>query len=251
MTFVRTGTNTLAEQRRHGANNAAVTTDSPGATDPYRLTIAMRDPPKHAVVVSLHDKPPTPSDGGGGWEEVSMPRRPSVLIWKGRGLMKLSLSVVIDEMLADQSVYGDAYTKLTRFWRPEGSQSAAHDDTVEPPVLKLAAKGDLVPYKNLAYVLSNLEWADATSNDSGERTQQILVLTFTEFRADERLKPGGGKKAARTKPYKVKKGEKLAQIARRYGITQKELGAMQKPPIRDSRNVEGKTIIVPVTAKRS
>lgn len=239
--------NSLSGSRRvQGTANGAVSTDSPEATDPYRLTISMRDPPHHAVVLSLHDKPPTPSEGGGGWEEVSMPRRPSVLIWKGRGLMKMTMSVVIDEMLADQSVYGDAYTKLVRLWRPEGSSNPAHDDTSEPPVLKLAAKGDVVPYKNLAWVLGQLEWGEATGNDDGARTQQILVLTFTEFRADVRLQPGGSKTRTRTQPYKVKAGEKLAQIARRYGITAKELGALQKPPIKDSRNVEGKTIVVPI-----
>lgn len=240
--------NSLSGNRRVNVTpNGAVSTDNPEATDPYRLTISMRDPPHHAVVLSLHDKPPTPSEGGGGWEEVTMPRRPSVLIWKGRGLMKMSMSVVIDEMLADQSVYGDAYTKLVRLWRPEGSSDPARDDTREPPVLKLAAKGDVVPYKNLAWVLAQIEWGDATGNDDGARTQQILVLTFTEFRADVRLQPGGpSKKGSRTQPYKVKKGEKLAQIARRYGITAKELGALQKPPIKDSRNVEGKMIVVPI-----
>jgi LysM repeat protein len=242
MTYVRVGANTLASKRA-GSQQSAVTSDSPAATVPYQVTIAQRDPPHHAVSLALHDKAPTPSDGGGGWEEVSLPRRPAVLIWKGRGLMKMSMSVVLDRFREDVSVYDGAYRTLTRFWRPEGSSNS---DTVEPSVLTLASSGDVVPYKNLKWVLETLEWGEAQGNDEGVRSQQVLVLTFVEFRADVRLKPGSPKKTQRTQPYKVKKGETLASIARKYGISTSALGALQKPPIKDSRNVVGKTIVVPV-----
>lgn len=244
MTFVKVGRETLTEQRRLSAQ-AATPSDAPNPTEPYRLTIAQKFPPHHAIVCSLHDKPPTPSEGGGGWEEVKMPRRPAVLIWTGRGLMKLSLSVVFDNFIADQTVLDSNLRTLLRFWRPEGSKNS---DTVEPSVLKLASVGDIVPYTNLSWIISDLGWGAAQGNASGARTQQILDLEFTEFRADERLVPiSQKKKKRRTEPHKVKKGETLGSIARKHGITAKELGAMQHPPIKDSRKIEpGQTILVPV-----
>lgn len=248
MTFVRVGANTL-DSKRAAAAHAAILTDSPAATVPFQVTIAQRDPPQHAVSLLMHDKPPVPSEGGGGWEEVSLPRRPAVLIWKGRGLMKLAFSVVIDRMVEDVSVYDSAFRTLCHFWRPEGQKDS---DTVEPSVLTLDSVGDVVPYKNLHWVLENLEWGEAQANDEGVRTQQILMLNFTEFRADVRLKPSSTKKAPRTQPYKWKKGDTLQKVAEHYGTTAAALGALQKPPIKDGRKlIPGKSVIVVPVGKHS
>lgn len=227
---------------------AGVLSDSPAPTVPYQLTIAQADPPHHAVVVDLHDHVPTPTEGGGGWEEVQLPRRPAVLIWKGRGLMKMGLSVIFDGFISDTNVNDGPLRTLLHFWRPEGGKNS---DTEEPSVLTLASKGSVVPYTNLRWIIDDLEWGEAQGNAAGERTAQILMLTFKEFRADVRLKPGGRPAVhPRTKPHKVKPHETLGSIARKYGISQKALGAMQKPPIRDSRNVKvGQMLIVPATRK--
>lgn len=212
------------------------------ASAPYQVSIVQRDPPNHGIVANLHDKPPTPSEGGGGWEEVTLPKRGSVLIWRGRGLMKQSFSLVFDSFLDEASVIDDAYRTLLKFWRPEGT-SAADDSTVEPSVLILGAQGDAIPYKNLAWVVSELSWGPAQGDAEGQRTQQIIELTMTEFRADERLR-GAPHKAARTKPYKWKKGDTLKSVAKHFHTTPAKLGAMQKPPIKDGRKIKVHQVIV-------
>jgi hypothetical protein len=213
----------------------------------YRATIKQRDKPYHSVIAELHDRPPTPTGGGGGWEEVALPHRSAVLIWRGRGLLKQSFSIVFDEMLSGNTVIGtDTYHRLLAFWRPESSKPGPPP---EPSILRLSAPGDIIPYKNLDYIISNLEWGQAQGDDDGIRTQQILTLEFTEYRADERLKTAAQTKP-RTEPYVVKKGDTLAKIAKAHGTTAAALGAMQKPPIKDNRNLKvGHKIVVPVVKK--
>lgn len=210
----------------------------------YQVLIRQRDKPFHGVTANLHDKVPTPSGGGGGWEEVQLPHRAAVLIWRGRGLLKLTFSIIFDDQMKGDSVTANpTYQTLLHFWRPE---PAPNHPPPEPPVLRLFASGDVIPYRNLDYVITNLEWGDATGDDDAQRTQQSLILEFTEFRADERLKTAA-KAKPRTQRYKVRKGDTLSKIAREHGITAKALGAMQKPPIKDPRKLKvGQVIVVPV-----
>lgn len=227
----------------------ATKTDAPDATpaQPYTVAITMRDPPYHGIIATLHDKPPTPQEGGGGWEEVQLPKRGSVLIWRGRGLMKMTLSVVFDGFAAGTPVIDDTFQTLLHFWRPEGT-AAADDSTVEPAVLRLSAKGHVVPYRNLSWVIDDLEWGDAQGDDGGERTQQVMTITFKEHRADERIKPQRAKKSkkSKTKPYTWKRGDTLASVAEKHHTTAAKLGAMQKPPVKDGRGYKpGHKIVVP------
>jgi hypothetical protein len=222
--------------------HTAAPAESPG--NPYTVTIQQKFHPNHGITVALHDKPPTPTGGGGGWEEVPLPRRGAVLIWKGRPMMKLAFSIVFDHFADASTVIDKGFDTLLNFWRPADAIGK-----VEPSVLSLRSTGDLLtPYgETLDWIISNLEWANAQGDHIGQRTQQVLDLEFTEWRPDERLKTASQKGKPRTKPFKVKKGDTLANVARKYGISGKELGAMQKPPIKDPRKLQDrKTIVVPV-----
>jgi hypothetical protein len=232
--------------RVRGPTGPPAASPEPSSTlgGPYSVTIRQRDPPQHSVTAALHDKVPTPSEGGGGWEEVPLPKRGAVLIWRGRGLMKQSFSVIFDRFATGQSVIDDTYQTLLRFWRPEGAAKTVDYATVEPSILKLFSPGDAVPYKNLSWIISNLEWGEAQGDEEAQRTQQVLTLTFTEYRADERLRTAASK---RTKPYTVKPGDTLAKIAGKHHISAKALGELQKPPIKDNRQLQHrKKIVVPV-----
>lgn len=211
-------------------------------TAPFMVGIRQRDPPHHAVVAKLGPTVPVPSEGGGGWEEVTLPKRASVLIWRGRGLLKLAFSVLFDNF-SDGKPVAPEYATLLHFWRPK-------KDTTPPSVIRVTASGDTIPYQDLDYVISSLEWLEAEANEAGERTQQILGLTLTEYRPDERLKTAEQKKKGKTHPYKIKRdGESLGPIADHYHVKGgwKALGAAQHPPIKDPRHThKGQTIIVPL-----
>lgn len=214
----------------------------------YEVTIAEREGSHRSVTLPLGDKPPTPSSGGGGYEEVQLPKRSAVAIWKGRGLMRMALNVTFDgsRQQPEQAAL-PALQTLLQFWRPDSERD-------EPPVLKLSGSGDAVPYQGLAWVLENVEWARAVGNSDGRRTQQTLELTFMEYRADERLQTAAaakskGKSKHKRKVVEVKRGEvSLGDVARHHGYkgSGKDLGLAQHPPIRDPRHIHvGQRIVIP------
>lgn len=234
------GTEAPTEAAPHTSSGSLVA----ASTAPFIVGIRQRDPPNHGIVAKLGPSIPTPSEGGGGWEEVTLPKRAAVLVWKGRGLLKLALSVLFDNFDTGAPV-GPEYATLLAFWRPDKA-------TTPPSILRLSASGDTIPYAGLDYVLSGLEWAEgAEANAAGERSQQILNLTFTEYRPDERLQTvEQAKKKGHTTTYEVKRdGELLGKIAERFHVKggAKALGAAQHPPIKDPRHLKhGQKLIVPL-----
>jgi hypothetical protein len=244
---------------------------------PYLVTVAERDPPRHSCTVGLHDKPPTPSEGGGGWEEIALEKRAAVLVWKGRGLLKMTFSVVfdgtedgrpVDEPLpsgivpreSNQGAGGwvrikasppaaSTFTTLLHFWRPA--------EPVEPPVVSLHSLGNVIPYtEGMDYVVTGLEWGEAVGDEQGRRIQQILNLSFTEYRPAEKLLTAAAAAKAKSKRDRaqvhiVAKGETLDTIARHYKVRGgwRGLGMAQHPRIRDPRNVKvGHPIVIPSDA---
>lgn len=211
-------------------------------TAPYMVGIRERDPPGHGVSVKLGPDIPQPTGGGGGYEEQPMPKRGAVAVWKGRGLMRMSFSVRFDRSEEGASVEGD-YSTLLRMWRPE-------KDTTPPPVVKVSASGDTIPYQTLDWTIEDLEWADAQGDEGGQRTEQVLVVKLQEFRPDRKLKTASSKKG-HTKTIEVKnpKKETLGSIAAHYHVKggAKALGKAQHPPIKDPRHLhKGQKIVVPL-----
>lgn len=211
-------------------------------TAPFMVGIRQRDPPHHGVVARLGPTVPLPSEGGGGWEEVQLPKRASVLIWRGRGLLKLAFGVLFDNF-SDGRPVAPEFSTLLNMWRPK-------KDTTPPSIVRVTASGDTIPYTDLDYAITSLEWGEAEANEAGQRTQQILLLTLTEFRADERLKTATEKKKGKTTTVKIHHdGESLGPIAEHFHVKGgwKALGAAQHPPIKDPRHThKGQTIIVPL-----
>lgn len=209
---------------------------------PFMVAIRQRDAPFHGIVAALGPAVPQPAEGGGGWEEVQLPKRASVLVWRGRGLLKLSFNLLFDNFDTGEPVHPE-YETLLRLWRPDA-------DTTPPSIVKVASRGNTIPYQELDYVISNLEWLEAEANEKGQRSQQILGLALTEYRPDERLKTATEKKKGKTTTVKIKfDGESLGPIADHYKVKGgwKALGAAQHPPIKDARHThKGETIVVPL-----
>lgn len=230
------------------------------STDPvYRVTIYERARPQSRVIAQLGDTPPTPSAGGGGYQAVTLPRRAAVTIWQGRdNPLLMDVPIVLGDLTVPSPLVGGETTptalqhphptsgplqRLIAMWRPT-------HETHPPPVLKLRAPGNAVPYQHLPWVLNDFTWGNAVGDGRGRRMLQQLVLQFMEYRADERLQTislskrrGHGRRV-----HVVKAGETLISIARRYRLKGgwKELGNAQHPPIRDPRNVHvGQRLVIP------
>jgi hypothetical protein len=203
--------------------------------------------------VTLFEKPATPEGGGGGWEEVPLPKRSGVLIWRGRALMTQKVEVIFDGLEDERQVLASAaFQTLLRFYRP-------NSPTKQPAILELSASSDAVPARKHfgggkveGWVLTGMEWGEAVGDEEGWRVQQALTLTFTEYREDERLQTAAKKKELSNVvayTWIVKKaGEPLGAIAERFHVPGgwKALGNFQQPKITDPRTTrKGQLISIP------
>lgn len=244
----------------------------------YKVTFYEREQPLNRITAWLGDAPPTPSGGGGGYTTIPLPFRSAVSVWQGRpgllvqdipimlwedepevvppiyphgrkgqgGLVTLGHGVVYN--LADPPMRpastADQARRLIRMWRPD-------DATHPPPVIRVSAPNNLVPYTSMPFWVSDFTWGAAIGSDDAKRVMQQLVIQVTEYRADEQLqldrakKPGKGK---RQRTYVVRRGDTLTSIAAKYRLRNgwRQLGEAQHPKITDPRQVTpGRRLVIP------
>lgn len=222
---------------------------------PYYVTVYERDNPSKKILARLGETPPTPSQGGGGYNVVSLPQRAAVTVWQGvgsqgsagGGLWLMDMAIVLGGATTlDGASVDRNLPQAILMWRPAAPTQA-------PPVLKLRAAGSIVPLQNLPWVLSDFTWGDLVADQAANVTLRKLTLQFMEFRADERLqtitlrKPTKGSAVFYSRKYTVRAGDTLASIARRFGVgTWRDLANAQNPSITDPRNIfVGETLLIP------
>jgi hypothetical protein len=178
----------------------------------------------------LGEAVPTPSGGGGGWENVAMPKRGSVSVWRGKGDLRLALEVIFSKFIEGENVLHDVVT-LWRMYSPPYAEES-------PPSITINAKGTLAPFEAVPWLIEEFEWGDAEANVHGNRSLQRISLTLLEYRRDPRI--------VRTSRHQwpamviVKKGWTLKTIAEKYKVPGgwRAIGKIQRPPITDPRKVK-------------
>lgn len=195
----------------------------------WHIRISERDGDA-TVLGYLGEAVPTPEGGGGGYENVTMPKAGSVTVWRNKPDLTLSFEMIFSKFISGESVMGDV-TTLWRMFSPE-------DPTTPPPVVKINAAGTLAPFEAVDWWISGLEWGDAEANFAGERALQRMTVSLTEYRPDVRL--------TRTNRHQwpamviVKKGWTLKTIAKKYKVPGgwRAIGKIQSRPITDPRKVK-------------
>lgn len=183
-----------------------------------------------SVLGYLGEAVPTPEGGGGGYENVAMPKAGAVSVWRGKPDLTYSFEIIFSKFITEESVMDDV-TELWRMYSPA-------DSTVPPPVVKFNAAGKLLPFENADWWIENLEWGDAEANFDGDRTLQRITVHLTEYRQDVQI--------VRTNRHQwpamvvVKKGWTLKTIAAKYKVPGgwRAIGKVQNPPITDPRKVK-------------
>lgn len=205
--------------------------------------------PSNVVYGLLGDTAPQPSGGGAGHEQVVMPMRSPVLIWRGRpDLLTMTVPIMFDGHATDTEVYSQSI-RLGRMFRPK-------DAAREPPVVRIDALGSIIPYKWLDWVITGLEWGtDGIASGQMQRTRQTHIVTLTEYVPDERItaqhskessakrrkdsKARGNPSQSKASAYTVRSGDTLSGIAARLNVKGgwRALADAQKPPINDPRTL--------------
>ncbi len=240
----------------------------------YEVTLYERARTHRRFSAYLGTSPPTPQDGGGGYQVITLPQRGAVTVWQGRPApvtLTLPLRLYLDQVTAyapkqtatvlsrpepkhrpslPAEPFASPMGRLFAMWRP-----SAVNATIPPPVLKMKASRDLVPYSQLSFVLSDFQWGSATADDKGHRYIQDLTLVLLEYRHDEELQPvsASSSQASQT-VYRVRQGDSLQSIARRFHVPGgwATLGKAQHPPITDPRGLKvGARLSIPQADARS
>lgn len=191
-----------------------------------------------SVLGYLGEAVPTPAGGGGGYENVVMPKTAPVSVWRNKPDLTYSFEIIFSKFITEESVMDD----VTKLWRLYAPELAAEP----PPVVRFNAAGKLLPFEGQDWWINDLEWGDAEANFEGDRTLQRMTVHLTEYRPDVQL--------LRTRSHqwpasvKVKKGQTLATIAKKYHVPGgwRAIGKIQHPPINDPKKVKvGQTIRMP------
>jgi hypothetical protein len=223
---------------------------------PYSVLFYQRNVPANRFVAMLGDTPPLPTGGGGGYQLVTLPKRAAVTVWQARDqLYTMPILIVLGGMPHPPpgcSTVAEAKEALETMWRPT-------NDAAPPPPIRIQSPGSIVPYQSLPWVVQDVQWSDGAADRKADPQVQKVTITLLEYRPDERLKatkvtPRLPRWGGRWKPgafgsattVTVKHGDTLATIAATLGVTWRDLGDAQKPPIHDPRKVTvGQVLRIP------
>jgi hypothetical protein len=235
----------LGTAGKHALGPASVVnSNSPPAYG--HVMIYERDNPSKIAYAWLGETPPTPTLTGGGqdWQEIAMPFRRSILVWRGASLLTLVLPIVMEGPSGNDEdgafLVTQWITALAEMWRSPG------DGSTRPPVVRITSGSHAIPYFDLDYVVQDPGWGDAiATGNTLTRYQQKFNLTLTEYREDTRLQAysiAGVKKGAvvHARTYVVKHGDTLSSIAKKLKVSGgwQALARNQKPPISDPRRIK-------------
>lgn len=190
----------------------------------------------------------TQAGGVGGWAKIGRPRRKAITTWDGEDGFELSVPVIFDGLVENQSVERQIARLERLAQRGEGDR--------HPPVLTLRGP---VPHTGLEWVINDISWGPLDRRGDGQRIRQHATIVFWEYvdpdltvqrrqkspakDAQERNKDKGG--SPRT--YAVKKGDTLSSIAaRKLGNANRWRDIADLNNIRDPRNIKiGQVIRLP------
>lgn len=180
--------------------------------------------------------------GFGTWETVAVPRNLALTQWQGQALMTMDISLMIDDWHRQNSVE-PALKKLEAL-------AVRQPGMLTPPSLRLVGP---VPYPKLRWVITGIDYGDALRNKrTGARMRQELTVHLLQYRAETDLMELPRAKATAKPPrkYKVKKGDDLKELAKRFYHNAKKWQLIEKAN-KGMRGYKlpakwvGKTIVIP------
>lgn len=164
------------------------------------VVIRSQDPPRRleARVVDRANV----TDGFGGWEEVTRPKRTPLTVWRSRPPLHMDLPLLFDGLAVNRSVERDV-ADLQRLAAPFASDR-------RPSRIRLNARGTFIPFLDRTWVISSLGFGDGAMNRNGVRVRQEVTLSLLEFVEDVRLAEQSAANRARFKAAAAKLQEGAA-----------------------------------------
>lgn len=170
----------------------------------------------------LADQAAVVTDGYGGWEAVPRPRTVAITEWKGRNHLSIEIPFMIDFYVADVTNHpgADCENMVSNLEKLAGLGGMN-----QPPVCKVDGFGaiphDYTQRKKLNWVVDALQWdrgIEIRRGDNGRRMRCGGTVTVRQFLTAKdlfyKIKPK--QKAVPPRVYRVKRGDTLAKLARKF-----------------------------------
>lgn len=168
------------------------------------VTLASRKPALRVVALlnepGVVRRPPTP-----GWEEIERPRRGAAIFWRGAGLPRIDLDLILDG-------YADGRTQEP-FIRNLERMAAPASATTPPPAISLT--GPFTAAAGFEWVIETLEFGDPVIRDpAGQRLRQGVTLTVARHVEADLIVPETPAKRVRER---LTMSQRAGNLNERYG----------------------------------
>lgn len=196
--------------------------------------------PPSTLLTPLGEKPPTLSNGFGGWKTIDRPRRVAFTEWDGSQPFRMDLPLMLEG--GGQDV-GGAVSQLNQMAQvPLGA--------TEPPTVRLVGIifGALEAWD---WVIEDIAYDETVRDENGTTVRQPCSVKLLQYVKADRIQRVAGKKKttpAKYRTYTIKRGDTLQKIAKKLLKNTKrwkELATLNK--IRDPKKLRvGSKIKVPL-----
>jgi hypothetical protein len=155
---------------------------------PGRITFRSETSPPMQFSAWLGEEGAKPTDGYGGWEVITRPRRVGLTQWNGRNPLQMDISILLDGFEAMEEVESDCKT-LEQMAFPHGK---------EPPTVRLF--GDMVPFTDRPWVITGIAWGTAIRGTrDGKRVRQEATVTVLSYVAADKVQLTASQRSRKNK----------------------------------------------------
>lgn len=179
--------------------------------------VALYDDDGNTFMALMGEHPPRPAEGYGGYEVIDHPKALGSTDFAGSKPFKLDVPFLLDGFAQGQSVR-DQIRALEVMGTADGDKP--------PPKLTIACAALRTVYRQMAWVVEDIDWGDnvITAAGSMDPLRQDGTVTLRQVSTAKRIKVTAGAGKGKTRPYRVAHGDTLNRIAA------KKLGTSTRAP---------------------
>jgi hypothetical protein len=197
---------------------------------------------KRPILAQLSEEVPNITAGYSIWNEITRPKRRTVIDWQGMTPFRMDVNFYLDKFATGESVEDLC-------WQIENLAVPANSNLNPPPKIRLLGA---LPHTELDWYVENIQWGDAIYTVTGYRSRQkvtlsvVQALDLPETLNNELRRPKTTRRGYRI--VTIKKGWDLKDVAQNLlndSLQWRRILNMKGTPFRDYKIKVGTKVKVP------
>jgi hypothetical protein len=164
-----------------------------------------------------------------GWTEVDRPKQVGFVAWEGSKPRTQTIPLLFDRLPSKRTVQPEI----------DALEAIARPGAGRPSPVTIS--GPSLHHTELTWVITSLEFGDDAISFNGQVVQRSAVLVLTEFIEADVVISRTGKATQRKRTHRVKKGERISDIAKKYlGNSRRwpEIAALNKAKVKNPKSLK-------------